>query len=158
MGSLLLYGNLSSNDSHKLSLLNTTNFYGSLLSTQSAIGTSTKDMEKTLDFEDLSPIRTYSLPATNLELEDFQDRPDTGRIVGPLQDGHYLDVGIVYISLDSGGIEVESEREVKVSAGYSISDFRSFQSSLLLTNSSDEALTLQPVSTLPLQVLWKTTV
>ena len=159
MGSLLLDGNLSSNDSHKLSLLNTTNFYGangSLLSTQSASGTSTKDMEKTLDCEDLSPIRTYSLPATNLELEDFQDRPDAGRIVGPLQDNHYLDVGIVYISLDFGGIEVESghpnEREVKVSAGYSISDFRSFQSSLLLTNSSDEALTLQPVSTLPLQV------
>ena len=111
-------------------------------------------MEKTLDFEDMSPIRTYSLPATNLELEDFQDRPDENRIVGPLQDNHYLDVGIVYISLDFGGIEVESghpnEREMKVSAGYSISDFCSFQSSMLLTNSSDEALTLQPISILPL--------
>jgi hypothetical protein len=62
----------------------------------------------------------------------------------------------VYISLDFGGIEVESgnpsEKEGKVLARYSISDLRSFQSSLLLTNSSDAALTLQPVSTLPLQV------
>jgi hypothetical protein len=161
MGSVLSNENISSNDSHKLPLLSTTNFYGangSLLSNQSAIGTSTKHLENTLDFEELSPRRTYSLPATNLELEDFQDRPnsDAGRIVGPLQDNHDLDMGIVYISLDFGGIEVESgnpsEKEGKVLARYSISDLRSFQSSLLLTNSSDAALTLQPVSTLPLQV------
>ncbi|KAG0580510.1 hypothetical protein KC19_4G178800 [Ceratodon purpureus] len=161
MGSVLLNENLPSNDSHKLPLLSSTDFYGengSLPSNQPGIGTSTKDLEKTLDFEELSPRRTYSLPATNLELEDFQDRPifDAGRIVGPLQDNHYLDMGIVYISLDFGDIEVEngnlSESGGKVSAEYSISDVCSFQSSLLLTNSSDEALTLQPVSTLPLRV------
>lgn len=161
MGSVLLNENLSSNDSRKIPPSSTTNFYGangSLRSNQSAFGTSTKDMEKSLTFEELSPRRTFSLPATNLELEDFQDRPscDAGRIVGPLQDNHCLDMGIVYISLDFGGTEGENgnptEREVKVSSRYCISDFRSFQSSLLLTNSSDEALTVQPVSTLPLKV------
>lgn len=159
MGSLLLNENLPSDDSDNLPLVSRTNFCGangSLLSNQSAFGTSIKDLEKTLAFEALSPRRTYSLPALSLELEE--DRPifDAGKIVGPLQDNNYLDIGIVYVSLDLGGIAGENdnptEREVQTSAGYTISDLRSFQSSLILTNLSSEALTLQPLSTLPLQV------
>ncbi|XP_024373820.1 uncharacterized protein [Physcomitrium patens] len=124
----------------------------------SAISTVAKDVEKILAFEGLSPRRTYSLPTVNSELENFQDRPNfnVDSIAGPLQDNHYLDMGIVYVSLVAGGIEVGSgsttDREVKSSAGYSISDLRPYHASLLLTNSSDEVLTLQPVSTLPLQV------
>jgi len=161
MESLLLNENLSSDDSHNLPSVSTTNFCGangSLLGKQSAIGISIKDLEKDLAFEALSPRRTYSLPALSLELEDYQDRPifDAGRTVGPLQDNHYLDMGIVYVSLDPGVIEVESgnptDRELQISAEYTNSDLRSFQSSLLLSNLSGEALTLQPVSTLPLQV------
>ncbi|XP_024391254.1 uncharacterized protein [Physcomitrium patens] len=130
--------NLSSNDSHKFS-------------NQSTRGKLTKGVENNLAFEGLSPRSIYLCPPEDSE-EKFQGRPtfNVDKV-----DNHQLDIGIVYVSLDPSGIQIESrsptEREVMSSAEYPIFK-RSFQSSLLLTNSSDEALTLQPVSTLSLQV------
>lgn len=126
-------------------------------SSQPIRGNLTQGIEDTLALQGFSPRSIYLCPAADSEVKNFQGRPtfNVDKVVGLSVDNHQINVGIVYVSFDPNGIKVEShgptDKELMSSAEF-LTLNRSFRSSLLLTNLSDEALTLQPVSTLSLQV------